>query len=123
MKTGDKLYLLGPMTGIRNDNRDLFNRAAKELRRLGYAVINPAVLDAGGPVPARTLCYARDLPYLVGCDAGMALPGWRRSIGASLEAAIFNALERPVLEWPSLRFIPSSKLPKIVHPRSVKTAT
>ena len=37
-----KLYLAGPMRGYPEDNYPHFNEMAAELRKLGYAVFNPA---------------------------------------------------------------------------------
>lgn len=123
-----KLYLIGPMTGYHNDNRETFNAVARRLRGAGLEVVNPAELDDGLNVPGRTDCYARDLPHLAACDGAVVLPGWRLSIGGSMEAVIFRTLERPVFVWPTMRQIPVEELPFISHPvdpvpEVLKTAT
>ena len=42
-----KLYISGPMTGHKDNNYPTFNQASKELRAIGYQVINPAEIDLG----------------------------------------------------------------------------
>lgn len=116
MKPIKRLYLLGPMTGIFDDNRPAFNAAAAKLRSLGFDVVNPAELDDGLDVPPRVDCYARDIPHLLTCDAGVGLPGWRKSTGASLEAILFVTLERPIFDFIGMRQYSPEELPSIRHP-------
>jgi hypothetical protein len=114
-----KLYLLGPMTGYHNDNRDKFNEVAAELRKIGFEVLNPSELDEGLPPVPRLECYRRDIPLLCQCDAGVALPGWRKSEGARLEAFCLKSFGCPVYHWPTLRRYADSELPRLVMPGDV----
>ena len=93
MKSKDKLYLSGPMTGLPNLNREAFTKAAKALRAEGYAVINPPELDRNEPQRSWEGCLQRDIKYLMKCNAVALLPNWKKSRGASLEVYIAKALK------------------------------
>jgi hypothetical protein len=113
-------YLLGPMQGYPDLNHPAFNEAAAVLKEAGFDVVNPAALDVKlGHESTYTDYYARDLIFLAPCHLGIALPGWRKSKGATMEAAILSHLERPILEYPSLKPIRSTDLPRVVHPSTV----
>ena len=87
-----KVYVSGPMTGYVNNNVPAFNKAARQLRALGYEVVNPAELDAGEPCSTWEECLRRDIKWLVTCDAIANLNGWKRSRGATLENHIGEKL-------------------------------
>lgn len=91
-----KLYLSGPMTGIKNKNFPAFNKAAKMLRKKGYQVINPAELDMSHPRPTWAECLRRDILAEMRCNGVATLPGWKHSRGAQLEVYIAEALNWPV---------------------------
>ena len=120
MKPFDTVYILGPMTGYPDNNRPAFRRAAKQIRAMGYNVISPDELDQDAPAKGEAWAdyLARDIPFLLKSVAGVAIPGWRESRGATLEATILNALGRPVLELidGKLRPVPPQYLPHTVHP-------
>ena len=91
-----KLYVSGPMSGLPNNNKPAFNKAAKKLRKKGYRVVNPAELDSGEPCDTWEDCLRRDLRFLTTCDAIATLPGWTHSRGALLEIHVGHALSFPV---------------------------
>lgn len=91
-----KLYLSGPMTGIKDLNVPAFAKAAKKLRRAGYVVVNPPELDAIESKDTWEGCLRRDLKYVVECDAIATLPRWTKSRGANLEIHVGRALSMPV---------------------------
>jgi hypothetical protein len=91
-----RLYLSGPMTGIKNLNVPAFNAAARQLRRKGYVVINPPELDRRERKSTWEDCLRRDLRYVVTCDAIATLPRWTKSRGANLEIHVGKALSMPV---------------------------
>lgn len=95
-------YILGPMTGLPDDNRPQFKRMATRLREAGYRVTSPDELDTIDPVPDSKKNWVgymrRDIPHLVTCDLAFALPGWQGSRGARLEATICKELGIPVYE-------------------------
>lgn len=98
------VYILGPMTGKPNGNREAFAAAARVLRAKGLTVINPAELDQPGDASMTWAEYlARDLPYL--CDesvAAVALPGWITSDGGQMELFACQLKGIPVYAYPSL---------------------
>lgn len=92
-----KLYLAGPMTGIKDLNFPLFHSEADRLRALGYGVVNPAEINAD-PKANWHECMRADIAQLVTCQAIALLPGWQDSRGARLEHHIADALGMLVLE-------------------------
>lgn len=95
------VYVSGPVTGIRDDNRPVFEQAARELRVAGYrARIPHDDVDPGTPwTPAVKLTL---MAILAQADGLAMLPGWQHSRGASLERAVALALGMPVMgvgEW------------------------
>lgn len=91
-----RLYLSGPMTGIKDLNIPAFNKAAKKLRAAGYVVINPPELDRIERSDTWEGCLRRDLRFVVTCDAVATLPRWTKSRGANLEIHVAKALSMPV---------------------------
>lgn len=126
-----RLYVLGPMTGYFNDNRHSFQLATKHLRNLGFEVVSPDELDDISPAVQQewSSLLHRDIPYLLQCGGGAALPGWRHSRGASLESINLASLGKPIFEIPDpsarpytlddLSLVSSDRLPRIIHPSDV----
>ena len=82
-----RVYLAGPMTGIKDSNYPAFHKAAASLRASGYEVENPA--DNPAPPCETWEGYMRmALRQLVKCDQIALLPGWERSRGATIEARL-----------------------------------
>ena len=97
-----QLYLSGPMSGVKDLNKPLFNHYAKLLRKKGYKVVNPPELDKHSPQRTWEGCLRRDIAELLGCDKIATLPRWKKSRGASLEVHIGKQLKyviRPVQYW------------------------
>lgn len=96
MACAKRIYISGPMTGIRDFNFPAFNAEAKRLRGLGFDVVNPAELNLE---PGKTYhqCLRTDIRELTTCDAIALLPGWAYSNGAKLERHVANALGLEVL--------------------------
>lgn len=89
------IYVSGPMTGLPNNNHAAFNTASKDLRALGFEVINPAEqIECDS-----WLEYMRlDLIALIKhADALVYLPGWENSAGAGIEIYVANSLSMPVV--------------------------
>ena len=91
-----KIYLSGPMTGVKDLNVPAFNKAAKKLRAKGYLVVNPPELDRKERKDTWEDCLKRDLRYVVECDAIATLPNWQKSRGANLEIYVGKAVSMPV---------------------------
>ena len=92
----NKLYLSGPMTGIKDLNKPLFYKYAKALRKKGYKVINPPELDKDSPQRTWEGCLRRDIGRLMECNRIATMARWKKSRGASLEVYIGKALKYPV---------------------------
>lgn len=92
-----RIYLSGPMTGIKDHNFPLFNAETARLRALGYAVVNPVEVNPDGDT-AWADCLRRDLTALLDCDAIALLPGWGDSRGAQLELHVARALGFAVVQ-------------------------
>lgn len=91
-----KLYIAGPMSGIKDLNFPAFHREAANYRAQGHEVVNPAEINAD-PNAQWLDCMRADIKQLVDCDAIAMLPGWEWSRGARLEHHIANALGMKVV--------------------------
>jgi hypothetical protein len=113
-----KLYIAGPMRGYPNLNFDAFHDAADRFRRLGYTVRNPVEIgreefgpDASAVSPAEFL--RADLRIVIDCAAIALLPGWERSTGAKIEAAVAVALGHTFYDALTLEEMPTPALIQI----------
>ncbi|EKT55773.1 DUF4406 domain-containing protein [Providencia sneebia] len=80
-----KIYIAGPMSGLRDCNRPEFNRVADILTKNGDVVLNPATLPDGlSQADYMAICIA----MLQRCDAILMLNGWQGSEGAKAEHAL-----------------------------------
>ena len=76
------IYVAGPMSGIKDHNRPLFNKVAIELTEQGHSVLNPATLPDGlSQGQYMQIC----LPMVAVADELVMRPGWERSEGAYIE--------------------------------------
>lgn len=83
-----RIFLSGPMTGLREWNQEAFNDAEAILRKLGYDVFNP--VNNGLP-KENTLWEThmrKDICELMQCDAVAVLPGARYSRGSRMEVEL-----------------------------------
>ena len=93
-----RLYLAGPMSGIKDKNKFLFNKVAIMLRKKGFDVINPWELDANDKVSKTWEQFLiRDLKQLLDCNVIVTLPDWQESRGATLEVFIATQLKKQVI--------------------------
>ena len=102
-----RIYIAGPMTGIKDSNYPAFHAAAASLRALGFAVHNPAE----NPVPAcgSWLGYMRmSLRQIADTDGIVMLPGWADSRGALIEHKLACDLGMPVIDFDKLEQLVSS---------------
>lgn len=102
----NKIYVAGPMRGIRHFNFPAFDAARNLLVKSGWDVISPADLDREigfdetqfpDDYDWRDLkkigfsirdAVKRDVEAILKCDAIYMLPGWENSAGATAERAI-----------------------------------
>ena len=76
------IYIAGPMSGIKDFNRPLFNMVAGELTEQGHSALNPATLPDGlSQGQYMQIC----LPMVAVADELVMLPGWEQSEGAYIE--------------------------------------
>lgn len=101
-----KVYIAGPMRGIRHYNFPEFDRARDVLIAHGHTVVSPADLDREVGFDAlalphetdwsawpegefdRSACIQRDVAAVLSCDAIHVLHGWQQSEGARAEVAL-----------------------------------
>lgn len=103
------IYLSGPMTGIEDFNRPAFDKAAKELRDLGFEVIVPGENESYDEIEKarkevsrqkREFYLSRDIEFILEqADLVVVLPGWEESEGAKLEVAVAQAIGIPVFRY------------------------
>lgn len=117
-----KVYVAGPMRGIKDFNFPAFDAAADELRADGHEVFNPADRDravhgadvnkseTGDLSDPAVVASGFDLRAALGADmewicrdadAIYLLPGWSNSKGATAERATALALSLVVLGAPA----------------------
>lgn len=95
-----RVYISGPMSGIPNDNRDVFMFVEGIIIGMNGEPVNPARIPPrqhDGPCPPgpqgesphAAPCHLRgDIAELVKCDHIIMLPGWENSAGARLELSV-----------------------------------
>lgn len=77
-----RIYIAGPMSGLPDDNRAVFNAEALHQLNLGRIPLNPAILPEGlTQAEYMQLC----MPMLMLADEVIMLPGWINSQGATAE--------------------------------------
>lgn len=108
-RKSDEWYLAGPMTGIPECNYPAFEKAAAELRVIGYKIHAPNEA-CGTKDDSLWLQYLRkDLGDLVLCKGIILLQGWEKSKGARLELSVALSLDMPVCLWQHGQVTPITK--------------
>lgn len=88
-----KIYVIGPVSGKPNRNRDEFERARKLLEKRGYEAEIPH-----DSIPADTGWLAAvqmSMRRLKTADGVAKLNGWRKSTGARIEADLARDIGKP----------------------------
>lgn len=89
------IYIAGPMSGIKDFNRPLFNMVAGELTEQGHSVLNPAILPDGlSQGQYMQIC----LPMVAVAHELVMLPGWERSEGAYIEFCLAKKSGKTIRE-------------------------
>ncbi|MCM8532481.1 MAG: DUF4406 domain-containing protein [Lentisphaeraceae bacterium] len=92
---GIKIYISGPMTGLPEFNRPLFNKVEKELKAVGFNnITNPAQPPKQ---ESRRDNMRQDIKALCECDLLVTLPNWRQSKGATLEVQVAQEIGTGIL--------------------------
>jgi hypothetical protein len=107
------VYLAGPMRGLHHWNADAFDRAAAAWAAEGWTVVNPIETDRLGgfdprqatPEELKTKGHegtwlrsvmTEDLDAVLRVEALALLPGWEKSMGATVEVALAQFLGLPL---------------------------
>lgn len=101
-----RVYIMGPMSGRPNLNREAFSIANDKLLLHGYWPINPHHIESpfprGEPFKQEQM-YRQVMPMdvfaLSTADAVIALPGWEMSRGSALEAHAADLMGIPIYTY------------------------
>ena len=96
-----RIYVSGPITGIRDLNKPVFAAVSASLRGAGHTVLNPHEIGEPSEQGLSWESYLRaDLvAMLTGADAIALLSGWERSRGPALEHHVAFTLGWEVRPW------------------------
>ena len=95
-----RVYISGPMTGIKDYNAPAFNEAAEALRELDYAVCSPTETSDFLGLHLSHQQYLRfDFERVLEADFLVALDGWFDSKGARAEILMAIRIGTKVWEW------------------------
>ena len=111
-----KLYIAGPMTGIKDFNYPAFRRAVSLLTNHGYEVESPHVNGEDGGHDRFTYedFIRMGLQQLLSCEAVCLLDGWEKSRGVAMELYVARAIKMPT--HPFQYWIGRAVLPKHRRP-------
>ena len=99
----NRIYLSGPMTGIKDHNIPAFNAVAADMRRTGHVVVNPAEIVPETGTTWEDYMRA-DLQALLTCDTIALMTGWENSKGAHLELHLAHRVGMTVVFVDDLLF-------------------
>lgn len=88
------VYIAGPVTGIEEGNRPLFDQAEYYLTSQGATALNPSMLPDG--LSSHQSYMNITMPMLREAHAVLMLPGWHKSVGAKMEYDEARRLGMPV---------------------------
>ena len=90
-------YIAGPVTGLPNGNRPMFEQAQYWLEEQGAVAINPTMLPDGlkSHQSYMNIC----IPMVREAEAILLLPGWHKSVGAMMEYEEAKRLELPMYHY------------------------
>ena len=83
------IYMIGPVTGKPDLNREVFEDAKERLRDAGYDVMIPH--DVVLPGATHPVAMRLSIKTMLGCDGVAMLTDWVESQGATLENRVARA--------------------------------
>ena len=96
-------YISGPVSGVKDNNAELFHAAEIMLQALGYDTVNPVTAHGDAAACMTYTEFMRaDLLLLLGCDILLLLPGWQYSKGSTHEVAFANICGIPIYSFSTL---------------------
>lgn len=100
--TNKKVFILGPMTGIPDDNWPAFIACEERLRALGFVPVSMRQIvddELGGNRELPSADYMRHaLGWLVSVSQVAVLSGWDTSLNAITELLVAKSLALPLLD-------------------------
>lgn len=95
-----RVFISGPMSGIKDYNKPAFDEAERKLRAVGFSVFNPAWMNFDKGWDNKSIADI-DLAALSHCDYIYQLEGWESSQGATAEwqAAQWMGIESVNKSW------------------------
>lgn len=115
-----RLYISGPMTGIKDYNFPAFHEAAKKISEIGHCSLNPAEdldgnpLDPSYPYTKEEIheLFRNDVAYLLMVHGVVVIEGWEKSKGANVEVSVALLMGLPIYKivGDDLEQIPESEI-------------
>ena len=93
------IYISGPMRGVPDYNYPAFDNAARELRKCGYAVLNPAENFGGVDNYVRETYMRLDYYHVLQAEHVWVLPNWSQSDGARAEVLVALDCGIPIFDY------------------------
>ena len=93
------VYISGPITGIKNANKEAFTEMEEILVTMGYKVSNPRRHQIPKGLAEKDIWNVMmkiSLKDMVNCNSIVMLDGWEFSRGAGIEFDIAKALKMPI---------------------------
>lgn len=116
-----KIYIAGPIAGMVNGNRYVFDKFERLIHAAGHTPVNPQKVDHSHPgecfgevvprlagedeerhegIAHRYGCYMKaDIRALMECNAAVFLAGWEKSRGASVERKVAEICGLQIIEY------------------------
>ena len=92
-----RIYISGAITGT-DDYMERFLKAQKELEKIGYSVVNPALVNSNLPEDTTYEEYMKmSFCMLDMCQYIYMLTGWKKSCGANREYEYALAKDKTIM--------------------------
>lgn len=92
-----KIFISGPMKGIKDFNKPAFDAAEEMLKNKGYSVFNPSWMSFDESWSREEKSHI-DFAIIDVCDAIYQLSGWRQARGAVMEYEYAMTKHKEIIE-------------------------